>query len=293
MNKMACKVKQIKERLRKIYPQNFLIKNPITGTLLFFIFIFVFVVLYRPVVVHQARSLSFDFTMLAYSAIISVLVFLVLLALSKTSFFSKTEEWTFLKELLFDLIILSTIGLAAYFAGFIIEEPVSRWNFQTFFDSMQKAFLLGIIPVFFFTILNIRYLFTPEIFYDFSKTYKETTRKQEEQLIHIISKAKKEELSFYPNQFVFAESNGNYVVFHLVKDDKPFKVIIRNSMGDTEKQLSLNPDFMRTHRAYIVNLKKVISKKGNTLGYHLKMQGSDNTVPVSRQNISKFDQLMK
>ncbi|MCF8363632.1 MAG: LytTR family transcriptional regulator DNA-binding domain-containing protein [Prolixibacteraceae bacterium] len=287
------RVKQIKEQLRKIYPQNFLIKKPITGALLFLIFVFAFVVIYRPIVAHEARSLSFDFTMLAYSFIMSIWLFILLMVLKKLPFFSKNEEWTFMKEIIFDAIVLFTIGIAAYFAGFIIEEPASRWNFPTFIDSLQKALLLGIIPVFFFTILNIRYLFTPEIYHNFTAHGEHATEKPSEQIIQIASKAKKEELSFYPHQFVYAESNGNYVVFHLVKNDGPTEVMIRNSMSDIEKQLAVIPHFMRIHRAFIVNLKNVISKKGNALGYRLKMEGSKSVIPVSRQNIQKFDQMMK
>jgi hypothetical protein len=74
---MNIRAKQIKEQLRKIHPQNFLIKKPITGALLFFIFVFAFVIIYRPVVAHEARSLSFDFTMLAYSSIMSILLFFI------------------------------------------------------------------------------------------------------------------------------------------------------------------------------------------------------------------------
>lgn len=286
-------VNQIKEQLAKRYPLNFLIRQPVIGTLVFLIFIFCFVVIYRPLEVHGARSFSFDFTMLLYSVLISVSVFILLVILNKIRSFSKNEEWNFFKELLFDIIILAWIGLSAYFAGFIIEEPVPRWNFPTFFDSLRSALLLGIIPVLFFTIINIRYLFTPEISHVFSHRDDHAEGKSSDELIHIISKAKKEELDFYPNQFVYAESQGNYVVFHLVIDDKPHEVMIRNSISDIEQQLNIIPYFMRIHRAFIVNLKKVASKKGNALGYRLKLEGSNNIISVSRQNTKKFDQLMK
>ena len=286
-------VKNIREQLTKKYPRNFLIRKPVIGTLVFLIFIFGFVVIYRPLEVHSARSFSLDITMLLYSVIISAFVFVLLLILNRIRPFSQDEEWNFLKELLFDLIILTGIGISAYFAGFVIEEPVPRWNLPTFFDSLRSALLLGIIPVLIFTILNIRYLFTPETFHDFKPHIDHSEEKNAGELIHIISKAKKEELDFYPNQFIYAESQGNYVVFHLVIDDKPSQVMIRNSIKDIERQLKVIPHFMRIHRAFIVNLKKVTSKKGNALGYRLKIAGSNNIIPVSRQNTRSFDHLMK
>ncbi|MCB2208969.1 MAG: LytTR family transcriptional regulator [Bacteroidetes bacterium] len=290
MKKIA---KQIKDQFEKRYPRNFLIRKPVIGTMVFLIFIFGFVVIYQPLEVHGARSFSFDFTMLLYSIIISVSVFVLLLILKRIHFFSKNEEWNFFKELLFDLIILTGIGISAYFAGFVIEEPVPRWNLPTFFDSFRSALLLGFIPVLFFTILNIRYLFTPETSHDFILRDKPSEGKDAEELIHIISKAKKEELDFYPNQFIYAESQGNYVVFHLFIDGKPHEVMIRNSIKDIEQQLKVIPYFMRIHRAFIVNLNKVTSKTGNTLGYRLKLAGSNNIIPVSRQNTRSFDHLMK
>jgi DNA-binding LytR/AlgR family response regulator len=50
---------------------------------------------------------------------------------------------------------------------------------------------------------------------------------------------------------------------------------------------------MRVHRAFLVNLRKIESKKGNTLGYRLKLGGSDIEIPVSRNNTKNFDYKMK
>ena len=82
-------------------------------------------------------------------------------------------------------------------------------------------------------------MFTPETFHDFKPRGDHSEEKNAGELIHIISQAKKEELDFNPNQFVYAESQGNYVVFHLIIDDKPREVMIRNSIKDIEQQLKV------------------------------------------------------
>jgi DNA-binding LytR/AlgR family response regulator len=143
--------------------------------------------------------------------------------------------------------------------------------------------------VLFPSLLNIRYAFTPEIFQEYKSTEQNRQIETTEVLIHIQSKAKKEELSFYPAEFIYAESEGNYVVFHLTRQEKTSEVIIRNSISAIEQQLAVMPYFMRTHRAFIVNLQRVISKNGNSLGYQLKLKGSNRIVPVSRQNTRIFD----
>jgi len=185
------------------------------------------------------------------------------------------------------------MGIFIFFSGFFLEVHGDRWNLITFLDSFKHAFLIGIFPLGFFTAINYRYLFVSESVQSYSQPSGSLRPRQPEELVQIGSRLKKEELSFYPSQFVFAESEGNYVVFHLNSDDKIRKVVIRNSIAQIEQQLSPVPFIMRTHRAYIVNVKKVRSRNGNTLGYHLKLFGSDAEIPVSRQNTQAFNQLLK
>jgi hypothetical protein len=277
----------------KKYPQNFIIKSPFIGTLFVMIFSLGFVILYRPLDVQEARSFSFVLTMFFYCILLSVSVFGSTWILKRTNCFSDNKGWTISKELFSVVIIILGIGITSYFAGFLIEEPSSRWNMHTFWDSFKRACLVGMIPPMFFTLSNFRYLFVEDILQEFKPDTNPAMPEQKERLIQIISQLKKEELSFFPAQFVYSESDGNYVVFHLDVNEQHKEILIRNSISNIEQQLSSIPYFLRTHRAFIVNVKKVSYKKGNTLGYRLKLIGTDAEVPVSRQNTRKFDQLIR
>jgi DNA-binding LytR/AlgR family response regulator len=125
----------------------------------------------------------------------------------------------------------------------------------------------------------------------FMESEDSTLTKKVEENIEIISKLKKEQLSFNPGQLLYATSDGNYVLFYLNRNNKIEKEIIRNSISDIEQQLSHIPYFMRTHRAFIVNVKEVRMQKGNTLGYRLKLFGIDTEIPVSRSYTQPFNQL--
>lgn len=283
---------QIKAFFNRQYPQSFLIQKPLWGTLAFTIILLLFAGIYQPLRIHEARSFSFSFTVLIYTLLISASVLIIAVIIKRTNCFSKNEVWTVTKELASILIVLSFIGLSAYFAGFVLENPDSRWNMTTFLDSFSRSVLIGLIPVLFPSLLNIRFAFTPDIFQEYQIKAPANQQESSEQLIHIKSKAKKEELSFLPGEFIYAGSDGNYVVFHLIRQDRTSEVTIRNSISEIEQQLSVIPFIMRTHRAFIVNTGKVISKKGNSLGYQLKLKGSNNIIPVSRQNTRKFDELI-
>jgi hypothetical protein len=286
-------INQIKVLFNRQYPQSFLIQKPLWGVVAFTVILFLFAVIYQPLEMHEARSFSFNFTVLLYSLLLSTSVFVAAVIIKRTNCFSKSGVWTVSKELLSIVIILTCIGVAAYFAGFIVENRGSRWNLATFFDSFTRAVLIGVIPVLFPSLLNIRFAFTPEVFQEYQRRVQNSQKATAAELIHIQSKAKKEELSFLPDELIYAESEGNYVVFHLIREEKTSEVIIRNSIRNIEQQLAGIPYFMRTHRAFIVNLGKVISKNGNSLGYQLKLEGSNHIIPVSRQNTQLFDELTR
>jgi hypothetical protein len=284
---------RIDKWLKYNYPQNYILRHPFTGTLIIAIFTFGFTSIYRPFNVHPTKVLSFETTMAFYSFLSGIIIYLAVKTMKAVKYFSDEKEWTIFKEIISVLIILIVLGLAIYFLGFLIEtEPaVNRWKIPTFLNSLGSAFLIGIIPLLFFSAINYRYLFTPVVSYNDKNTENDSEKLPPEELIRISSQLKKEDLSFYPSEFLYAESDGNYVIFYLIRDSNLKKEIIRNSINNIEQQLSQIPYFFRTHRAFIVNLKKVRSKQGNSLGYVLKLTGPDIKLPVSRNNTSNFNRL--
>jgi hypothetical protein len=279
--------------LDKRLPQSLILRKPLVGTLIISAIWLGFVLIYRPFGVHGARSLSFGLTMAAYGLMQGISIYGAASLLKCIPFFSKEIEWTILKELLAIILMLVIVGIAIYFAGFIIETPYNRWNISTFLDSCKIAFLIGIIPFTFCTLINYRYLFFTEIEQYYNQLTYQQTKIQNEELMHICSQLKKEDLNFYPSQLIYCEADGNYVIFHMLINGQAIKKMIRNSINNIEQQLARIPFIMRIHRAFIVNLKMVASKKGNTLGYQLKISNTDAEIPVSRNNTKDFDLKMK
>jgi hypothetical protein len=227
-----------------------------------------------------------------YSFLSGAFILLSVKILKIFKYFSNSNDWTILKEFIFVLFVLFILGIAIYLLGFFIEPSAQRWNISTFLNSFIGAFLTGIIPLTFFSAINYRYLFSPVINHNEEKTgISGLEDAPAEDLIRINSQLKKEELSFYPSEFIYAESDGNYVIFYLKRNNLVKKEIIRNSINNIEQQLSGIPYFLRTHRAFIVNLKKVSSRQGNTLGYLIKLTETEIRLPVSRNNTATFNRL--
>ena len=89
-------------------------------------------------------------------------------------------------------------------------------------------------------------------------------------------------ISVNANDILFAKARDDYA-FIQTKDDSYFAP---TSLSAIEKQLE-GTGFMRIHRSYLVNLKKVeevLSADGGSLG--VKLGGYDEPLPVSRRKIS-------
>ena len=279
----------ILNRLNTKFPKNKMLKNPITGSLIIFVFFFVFMFIYKPLNTHESQIAGYNVTMAIYGIACAMPVFVLGKIFHFIKYFSKEEDWTLFKEILSIFFVLLAMGTVVYFMAFVVEKPADRWNFSTYFDSCKIVFLIGVIPFLFFTILNFRFNRFNKIPSN-NETVEsgELASKISEEIIQIESRLKKERLNFYPSQFVYAMSEGNYVEFYLIRDNHIQKEIIRNSISNIDHQLMGIPFCVRTHRAFIVNVKKVHLKKGNTLGYQLKLTGIDVEIPVSRQNTKAF-----
>ncbi len=273
------------------YPQNYMLRKPLSGALILFLFIIAFTLLYQPMNTHGSRWFNFQFTMLLYAFASSLAAYLIMGIMQRTKYFGDRKRWTLPKELLAIYLVLQVMGIALFLAAFILEEPSveSRWNLKTFLDSCKYAFLIGIIPFLFFTASNYRYLLTSggPSFIDMEQDNEEDS----ESLIHISSSLKKESLSFRASELLFVSSDGNYADFHLYRDAKIQKVPIRNSISNIEQQFSSMPQYFRCHRAFIVNLDQVTGNKGNALGYQLTLRHFPGKIPVSRQKVKAFDRL--
>jgi hypothetical protein len=273
---------------RQNFPQNYIIRHPVQGFLIAALFSFIFIVIYRPLNAHGSEPLGYIETMAVYCLISGLALYMGIQLLKRIPFFSDKDSWTFFKEIAAIIIILTIMGTAVYFSGFLLEPPADRWNMATFLDALLKSFLIGIIPFVFFTILGYHRWTLINKVHSYGSIENNTNIPEEK--IQIQSQLKKEKLGFYPSRLLFAESDGNYVNFYIEHEDKTIKKVIRNSISNIEAQLSQIPWFYRTHRAFIVNIKKVREKQTISGGYRLKVGDHRETIPVSRKNKKTFDE---
>jgi hypothetical protein len=99
----------------------------------------------------------------------------------------------------------------------------------------------------------------------------------------------RDKLSLTPDQLRYVESVGNYVNVYWLHTGVLQKTVLRSTLKEIDATLASYPDFLRCHRAFLVNLRAVSHADGNARGYQLTLTDVPNYIPVSRSFVDTFD----
>ena len=112
------------------------------------------------------------------------------------------------------------------------------------------------------------------------------------QLIEFVSESGTDNLSLLIAEVILVQSADNYVEISYMEGNNVRKKLIRNTLKNIEIQLKQYPNFIRCHRTCIVNL-HFVEKLHHEYGQHwLKIRGSDEKIPVSRQYLLKLKEVL-
>jgi hypothetical protein len=294
-NSIIMPIKKITEYLNKSYPQNYIIKKPLAGAFTFALICYLFLIIYRPQESHASSGMSYPLTMALYCIAVALFMTAAVTIFKRAFYSSINARWSIKREIAANVALLLLLGSSAYLSGFMIEDSSGRLNIATICDSFLNSSLLGSVPLIIISLINS---FNSSRYNEVLLPGKGHSTEQERDLspggvISIVSKLKKEELTFYTDEFIYAKADGNYVEFYLKVLEIKKKVTIRNFINETELQFLQYPYIMRVHRKFIVNLKKIESKKGNALSLKVRVTGEDEEIPVSRNKIKEFNDLLK
>ena len=127
-------IAKIYNLLTKRFPQNYILKNPFTGTLIVLVFCIVFANIYKPLNTHESQFFNYAVTIALYCIIASVFIFGLIKIMKSMNYFSDHLEWTFGKEIFSILLILLVMGTAIYLLAFL-------WN-KVRHDGICQLFLI-------------------------------------------------------------------------------------------------------------------------------------------------------
>ena len=101
-------------------------------------------------------------------------------------------------------------------------------------------------------------------------------------MLTLQSENEKDKLSFPVEELLYIEAADNYVKIHFTGNEVLQHRVLRSSLKRREEMLATYSQVYRCHRAYMVNLNKLVHISGNAQGYKLHLAGIDEPIPVSR-----------
>jgi hypothetical protein len=248
-------------------------RQKLVAILLFGLFIFLFLYLFKPFGITQLKPVSQFFITLGFGLVTTFMLFINKFLLEPVII---NKNWTLGKSILWNFFIASSIGAANYFyINFIFHQP---FVLLYLFYSVWTAILVGSIPVTISYIVRINRIY---------KTALEKAAIAPEDIFwenEVIIRAgnSKNEFKCNPRNIVYLCSNDNYVTIVTMKGDVQNKTTIRGTLKSAESELRKNSRFLRCHKCYIVNLDFVERVTGNNQNMIIRMKPSGTEIPVSR-----------
>ncbi len=286
-------MKNILKFLNKSYPiaSTFIANVKIIMIVGFFVGIFIFFL--KPFGLINLEIKYSSIFLLGYGLVTSLVLFFNLIFIK--SIFQKLfieDKWTVLKNILWLLWIISTIGFANYlYSSFVFSFPFTN---RILIGFQIYTLLIGIIPVTIITLVNQNNYLKKNI--KEANSILKNIEKQEDtpttnKEIELFAENGKDKIKLELQNLLFLESSGNYVEVNYLEDEKLKTKLLRSSLKRIHNSISDYSNLFKSHRAFIINIDNITNVKGNAQGYQISMKNSDKKVPISRNFIEAFKEI--
>lgn len=195
----------------------------------------------------------------------------------------KSSNWTVLKQIIFQIWIIFTIGVFNFLYSSTFLVFTNYLN--AFFVFQFFTVLVGIFPVVIATIINQNRLLAEnlKIANDCNNGLPQHEKPQPKgEKICVSSESNKDIFEVKSSDLIYITSFGNYIQVYYLSNGERRKIVLRNTLKQTEDQLKDAHCMIKCHRAFLVNKNKIVRVKGNSQGLRLELEDTDDEIPVSR-----------
>ncbi len=222
---------------------------------------------------------------------LSPIVLLLLLSIIFTQAEVYTENWTLKYEFIFIIIFLFLTSIVQFLLRDIIYNNPSNWSLFYLKEELLNNFIIGSFLAFLVVSgnLNIQFYKNTEQASTFNLNLKVKKSEVINTEIFIETEAKSESFQLEIKNFVFAQSQGNYVELWIKNDHGTKPVLKRLKLKDLEHLLQAFSTIVRTHRSYLLNIDFIENVNGNAQGYKINLKNCNEVIPVSRNYLSEFN----
>lgn len=196
------------------------------------------------------------------------------------------KSWTLKNELLYITLSLLPVTflvllLNVFFTG---DMPLNlHWYFRLLYHIFSLFLIIAVVELLYYSNksagIKIEHLSSR---IELVSQQLDSIRKEPDVETVSIS-LEKNSIDINRSKMVFVKSIGNYLEFYLRESDGQIKKLVkRGRLHQAEKDLKVFPEFLRCHRAFIINLKQAKQIKGNSKNAKLVFDHKLEEIPVSR-----------
>lgn len=265
--------------------------------LFFSLFVTVFLLLFRPFGLN-VYSYERSYIIIGYGILIwltlSLNDFLAYRFLPKI--FSE-KKWTVTVQILWMFINLFITGINCFIYAVIIDAFPQ--DIFSFLKIELYVMLSSIIPIVMLTLIKQNYLLRQNTLhadvlnYELHNQHKPNSIQLQADKLIFAGDNKNERLELNPQQIYYITSQDNYFEVVWQEGGKMNKKLLRGTLAKAEETVEPFSFLFRCHRAFIVNLDKVINIEGNAQGYRLHLLDNHEIIPVARSKGQQLQELFK
>ncbi|MBB6502039.1 LytR/AlgR family response regulator transcription factor [Pedobacter cryoconitis] len=277
------------------YPLRYQSKHLSKIVLIQFLLIFVTLYLFKPFTVNVTEQELNYLTICCLHALSpALIVYLYFSTLTRFRKRNQINNWTLKKEFFHAAIVFLIIGLSGFLLRNVIYTNPDNISWRYLWEEIRNAYLAGLVFCFYliFTKLYINSTIDKSPNYHTDAVTQEPLKQYlTVPSIFIKAHVRIDDFYFKANDLLFAKAEGNYISLTTVKDGFLKTELKRISLKQLETQLTVYPNLLRCHRSYILNIQQVVKISGNSQGYLISFNNTEDKVPVSRAYLNVFDQI--
>ena len=285
--------------LKQPFPYEGGIKSHLAIAAFFGLFIFLFLMIFAPFNLDHYSAWKLLRIALGYGLITAVCIFIgsSIFPILLPDFF-REGSWTTGRQIIITAIIVFIVGLANYLVSPVFVD--TKWNLSAALRFQGITVAIALLPVTIYILSKQNRLlrkFSQQAEKIDEKLQRnieakrppvKASREKTSQKLILHGDYQNEKIEVFPEDLSLVSSASNYIkIFHL-QENSLVHSIIRSTLKKAEETLSPYPNFFKCHRAFIINLDKVVHVEGNAQGYKIKIEGYDELIPVSRNLNNEF-----
>lgn len=213
--------------------------------------------------------------------------------------FYKEEGWTVWKQIVNLLMVILFIAVGNWLYSTFVFGWGLRW--EVFCVFALFTLVIGLFPTVLFILLNQNRLLAihleeaTEMNLHLQRSVSATESIETTEIVSLLSfqGGTRESLELDSKDLLYIESDGNYIRVNYQKGGRTMQCLLRMTMKQAEEVTGGSPLVAKCHRAFLVNLRKVVKVSGNSQGYRLLLEGCPEEIPVSRAYSKQVKELME